>query len=252
MNIYYDRIKTFKDTVEYTEKYFNTCEKSIKHSNISNINYEKCNTFEETDITVLNEDTIDVYLKYINYSPVLLNLADPSIPGGCVNTGASAQEENIFRRTNYYKTLEMKFYPLLNNELVYSPSVKLFKTSEETGYKLIKKPVNISIIACPSVRHPELISDFSDFKHRSDKLLQYRKICMIFKTAIIHNHNVIILSALGCGAFKCPSEIVAKLFKKAINKYKKYFKSIVFAIKQPVDNLSKNNYEIFKKILCTL
>lgn len=113
----------------------------------------------------------------------------------------------------------------------------------------MENPMDISIIACSSVRHPELTKDFNDFKNETDRLIMYKKICMIFKTAAYHGHDTIILSALGCGAFKCPAEQVAKLFNLAIKKYKKYFKHIVFAMEQPVDNMSKNNYEIFKNII---
>lgn len=44
-------------------------------------------------------------------NPVVLNLADILVPGGCVESGSGAQEESIFRRSNYMKTLTADFYP---------------------------------------------------------------------------------------------------------------------------------------------
>ena len=55
------------------------------------------------------------------------------------------------------------------------------------------------------------------------------KIEFIFKMAIQHGHQYLILGALGCGAFNNPPYAVAKLFKQAILKFGRYFKKIGFA-----------------------
>lgn len=44
-------------------------------------------------------------------NPVVLNLADILVPGGCVESGSGAQEESIFRRSNYCRTLTSDFFP---------------------------------------------------------------------------------------------------------------------------------------------
>ena len=44
-------------------------------------------------------------------NPVVLNLADILVPGGCVESGSGTQEESIFRRSNITKTLMPEFYP---------------------------------------------------------------------------------------------------------------------------------------------
>lgn len=44
-------------------------------------------------------------------NPVVLNLADILVPGGCVESGSGAQEESIFRRSNITRTLTQDFYP---------------------------------------------------------------------------------------------------------------------------------------------
>ena len=44
-------------------------------------------------------------------NPVVHNLADILVPGGCVESGSGAQEESIFRRSNLAKTLTSDFYP---------------------------------------------------------------------------------------------------------------------------------------------
>jgi uncharacterized protein (TIGR02452 family) len=242
MNLFYNRINIYKETQQIANQYYKNIAQSIKHSNIQLING---NTLNKPIVTVVRNDTIDEYLNLLKdgYYPVLLNMANPSMPGGGVTQGASAQEENIFRRTNYFMTLIMSFYPILDSDTVYSKDVILFRSNEQTGYIPID-PILINIIACPSIMDPKLDQD-GLMKESKDTELQYSKICMILKTAIYHNHDSIVLSAFGCGAFRCPSEQVANLFKKAIGEYGHYFKKIIFAIKQPVDDQSKNNYQLF-------
>jgi uncharacterized protein (TIGR02452 family) len=256
MDIYYKRIQIYENTQKTANKFFNNIPESIKYNNESLDKEikekEKCNY--NTIVQVLQMDTLDA-LKLLSHkesgciNPVVLNMANPSHPGGGVEGGASAQEENIFRRTNYFLTLKMSFYPILNSDTIYSSGVTRFRSSEETGY-IFEEPQKICIIACPSVRHPELTQQ-GLFKNNHDLVMQYEKICNIFKTAIANGHDSIVLSAFGCGAFRCPPEEVAGLFKKALDIYGHYFKRVIFAIKQPVDDQSKNNYKIFEEILNT-
>ncbi len=250
MDQYYNRIDVYKNTQQMSNIYYPNQAQSIKctEDNMTNVLPK---SGSNPIISILKNDTLDecrnLILKGLN--PVLLNMADPSIPGGCVNMGASAQEENIFRRTNYFMTLKLvpEFYPIIGSDVIYSNGVLAFRSNEESGYKYIQ-PFIIDIIACPSIRHPELDQN-GLIRNKEDLDLQYSKICMIFKTAIKYGHDSLVLSALGCGAFKWPAEQVANLFKRAIDEYGSYFKEIVFAIKQPIDNQSKNNYQIFKDII---
>lgn len=75
----------------------------------------------QIDLSVVNADAIESALTLEN--PLVLNLA--SRPGGGVRAGALAQEEELFRRTAYHKTLHLEtgFYPLNEDEVVYSPNV---------------------------------------------------------------------------------------------------------------------------------
>lgn len=237
---YYPNIAT---TVKYTEKDFNSLYGGKK------IDIKKG---QRPTVTVVNNDTLDEYVTLLKegLKPAILNMASDESPGGGVMRGCAAQEENIFRRTNYFMTLEQNYYPIINADTIYSKNVVLFKTNEEHGYQLIDKPIRISIIASPSVKHPPL-NQHGEFRNKEDSDLEYRKIVMIFKTAIANGHDSMVLSAFGCGAYRCPPQQVAEIFKRVTGEYGSYFKKIVFAIKQPPDD-PRDNYKVFSNVLRTL
>ncbi|CAF5223448.1 unnamed protein product, partial [Rotaria magnacalcarata] len=68
-----------------------------------------------------------------------------------------------------------------------------------------------------------------------------------------HQHDCLILSALGCGAFKNPPTHVASIFKSVIQQYAGYFKTIHFAIVDDHNTGNQHNpdgnYLPFKRIL---
>ena len=122
-------MKTFNDRIQCWESTKKMCEQ-IDNPPIS-IKYEFNNNFifrkkYKTHIFVVNYDSLDcgITLKEFKFNPVVLNMADTNFPGGCVDLGSGAQEESLFRRTNYFKTLNLTssnhLYPLTENEAIYS------------------------------------------------------------------------------------------------------------------------------------
>lgn len=103
-------------------------------------------------------DAIDCCLVH-SPNALVLNLADDNFSGGCVAMGSGAQEEALFRRTNYCTSLKQELYPIKNDEIIYSPQVSVIKTNENTGWNLIdiNNQPKISFIACPGLKYPETI-----------------------------------------------------------------------------------------------
>lgn len=224
---------------EYESNFYKDPPKSIKYSSPLQINFNNLPKYS-CNIVVLKEDSIDVgyLLKRNNFNPVVLNMSCWVSAGGNVVAGARSQEEDLFRKSNYNKTLLQKFYPLKDIDTIYSNNVTVFKDS---NYNRII-PFYLSFIAAPSINNP------GESLNKNDSLLMTRKIKMLFDIALLNGHDSIVLSAWGCGAYRCPPIDIATLFKKEIDFYKQYFKNIFFAIK--VNNNSEtSNFNVFNKII---
>ena len=79
-----------------------------------------------------------------------------------------------------------------------------------------------------------------------EKLLTAR-ICRIFEIAVANENEVLILGAFGCGAFRNPPEIVARVFNKVMQDYLCYFDTIEYAVYHTEREVA--NYEVFYKTI---
>ena len=177
-------------------------------------------------------------------NPVVLNMASEYKPGGGVMKGSTAQEECLFRRSDYYRQYNKRLvqpHPdgtvIAYNELVYTPKVTVIK---DENYDLCE-PWTVSCIACPAIRNPVIHS--TDRYSKIDYQIMQFKIKAILQTAYFHEHDSVVLGALGCGSFHNPPTRVALMFKSELPVWDKKFKEIHFAI------LGDENYDIFKKII---
>ena len=201
-------------------------------------------------IIVDNIDSFDMARKMIvptdNNKILVLNLASFLSSGGGVERGCIAQEEDLYRKSNYFQANYRNFYPLRKSEVIYSPTVYIIKDS---NYNLLDKFVAVSCLAVAALKNPPLvkISGANNYYERDiDKTIMQEKIDMIFKVAIMNGHSDLVLGALGCGVYGNPKFEVALMFKNSIMKYGKYFKRIGFAILFRKEN---SNYNVFKKVL---
>ena len=77
-----------------------------------------------------------------------------------------------------------------------------------------------------------------------EKLLTAR-IRRIFAIAVANSNEVLVLGAFGCGAFRNPPELVAKVFNKVMQEYLCYFDTIEYAVYHTEHEVA--NYEAFYK-----
>jgi uncharacterized protein (TIGR02452 family) len=212
-------------------------------------------------IEVIEDDVLSVTKKLVDNGehPAVLNLASRQNPGGGVITGAGAQEEYLFRCSNYFGSLyqfahyansynlvkRKESYPLDKNfGGVYSPKVTIFRASEKSGYPKLEMPWSTSFIAVPAISSPLLIQDENDLYWLTEEMERAtkHKIRTIYRIALINGHTQLVLGAFGCGAFKNPPHHIAKLFHEVLEEkeFSSSFTHIVFAI---IDN--HNSYKWF-------
>lgn len=201
----------------------------------------------QTKISVVNCDCLVEAEKLVDMgmNVAVLNMASRRNPGGGVISGAGAQEENIFRRTNIFQSLyqfahyaylygverKEKQYPLDRNfGGIYSPNVTVFRGTEDEGYPLLDKPFNVSVISVAALNRPELTSDNKIIQHLIEPTKQ--KMRTIMRIALVNGHDAIVLGAFGCGAFRNPPAHVASLFHEVLeeDEFCNKFKHISFSI----------------------
>lgn len=198
---------------------------------------------QSATVKVYNTDTFDLAKQLIDrgLNPLVLNMANHKVPGGGVTRGAQAQEECLYRRSNYFATLSTSLYPLYDNQAIYSPDITVFKNSDYIDCE----PWKCSCIAVAGVRKPRpnpLIGINHSFTD-DETSLTFNKIQLMFHVAALNGHDSLVLGAIGCGAFNNPADEVCNLFKEVISNYGILFKEIVFAVMSGKDN---PNYLIFK------
>ena len=209
---------------------------------------ERCNT---TEIRVENKDCVQAAQQLIDlgYNPAMLNLADLYTPGGLVEYGSGAQEENLCRRSNLVLSLyqfsktRIAQYPNLKlkerecqfpmDELtggVYSGIVTFFRTSEQENSALVANPYNIPVISVAALNGPQIGNNGMIVDRDAEITLE--KMRTIFRIGMIKGHDSLVLSAFGCGAFANPPAHIAELFHQVIEEkeFKNVFKLIDFAI----------------------
>lgn len=206
---------------------------------------------QTTEVRVENKDCVQAAIDLINegFYPVLLNLADLYTPGGLVEYGSGAQEENLCRRSNLVQSLyqfsesRIRQYPELGliarkdqypmDEKyggVYSGLVTFFRGPESEGSQLLEKPYDIPVISVAALNGPRIGNDGRMFKEETAITLE--KMRTIFRIGLSEGHDAIVLSAFGCGAFSNPPSHIAQLFHQVMeeDEFKDWFRLIDFAI----------------------
>jgi uncharacterized protein (TIGR02452 family) len=211
----------------------------------------------KTIIEVSNSDSIDAAKQLLDsgYNPLILNFANDHHAGGGVASGAGAQEESLWRRTNLCETQVQILYPLRSTppEGIYTEKATVFKSKESEGCTLLAEPFQASFLAVPAIHNPKLDSH-GRFSENDERIFR-NKVELIFQTAFHKSHDSLVLGPFGCGAWNCPPQHVAEIFRSVCKTYNCIFKKIVFACyivegtSSSYRNQSALNFEIFNHVL---
>ena len=284
------RAKVFQSTLEIVKcgGYETPSGVIVRFDNLHNGKTLQDNVFCEKEISLRNvERKYDTEFKVVNqdclaYAKTLLdkdytddlcvlNMASAKNPGGGVYGGAGAQEEYLFRCSDYFRFLfqyadpasfdcEKVYgiphnmhhsYPLKDNfGGVYSHGVTVFRDTEANGYALLETPwqVNFVAVAANNIRR------FMDGRTTiPDQFIPstLNLIRTILRLAYNNGQRRLVLGAFGCGAFANPPKHMAELFKQVFNEkeFQGLFREIHFAIIED-HNSHGRNYNAFKEVLC--
>lgn len=224
----------------------------------------------DTELAVDNKDCVSVahILVGEGYSPCLLNFASAGHPGGGVENGARAQEESICRRSTLVGSLYCfsedysahygfphksgNNYPISGRySAIYSPEVTFFRYGNDCEF--LEEPFQCAVITCAALNlggRYELRLNPDGSMPEEARSITADKIRTIFRLALLHGHDSLVLGAFGCGAFCNPPEEIAELFKSVLeeDEFQNRFHLIVFAILED-HNSRGRNFETFRRIL---
>jgi uncharacterized protein (TIGR02452 family) len=226
--------KVIDDSIKSTEKYDS---KSISHNyRLMANNY--ISDGAKGQVLIYNSDCLEAGLlfKSYGYDPLVLNMASYSRPGGGYENGAAAQEENMFRRTNLFQCLNRKMYPIGMYDGIYTKGAVVIKDSEQKGYAYLDNYQTIDFMAFPAYKCKEedYIRDKDNYPWLNARVegIMQKKIDNMCKLGVGIGNDVLILSAVGGGAYGCPPWAVSNIMKDVIekNNYTKYYKYIVISI----------------------
>lgn len=204
--------------------------------------------FLPVEIKVVDADTFDTaigvakceqYMTVRDKRPVcVLNMANAHSAGGGWVNGALAQEEALCYRSSLSFTLKLRYYPLQDDQAIYSPTVVIIRESLKDGHKLLdltkpdELPV-VSVISIAALCRPLTDEGKPKYKNPKDRELMKEKMRIILRIAAYNGHRRLVLGAFGCGAFLNPREEVADCWVEVFNETEfkgGWWESIVFAV----------------------
>ena len=196
----------------------------------------------------------------------VLNFASATHPGGGVEWGATAQEEDLCRCSTLFPVLSqpslaMSFYepnrkarnPLHTDDLIYSPDIVIIKSEDESYERLDPEEwckVDIITCAAPDLRpprpdrfHPNIQPEPINISRDELYDLHLSRAQHILNVTAGQGVDILILGAFGCGAFRNDPNVVARAYVDALKEYANYFDVIEFAVYcSPFDT---KNYKAF-------
>ena len=207
--------------------------------------------FAQTLVSVGNTDTMEVIkqIHHVHSSTCIaggyrskiacLNMGNQVKPGGDWKIGGASLEELLFMRTTLSASLEEYLYPMRNLECIYTKDVTYIRNGKKEGYRFLAPNERFSfdvVTTCAfNLKKPVYvgteIAGYDDIPFTPEiEQLTYQKIRAILSACASNGADVLILGALGCGAYSNPPDRIAALFKQAIKEFTGVFSYVYFSI----------------------
>jgi len=219
-----------------------------------------------TQVRIINDDAFTIARDIIKKDPsaqghvAVLNLAsDIRRAGGWIRTLSQTQEEALCYSSTLYSTLKEEYFPWANTGAgsaagIYSPAIVVFKNDLTAGCKdlAVEDRVLVSVITVAAPRGPKLSADRLDFFSKDVLKNMQDKIRLVYRMAAHNGQDRVVLGAMGCGAYGCPAQAVAREMKSILleDEFKGRWKEVIFAVlSKDVDYWGKGNFGVFNAAL---
>jgi hypothetical protein len=214
----------------------------------------------------------------------VLNMASPSSPGGGWLNGAMAQEESLCYRSSLSLSLHRRYYPWKQRMGLYTADVVVIRGDMASGHRLLAPEVAaadlpvVSVISIAALRGPETrmerapitttalaesgVSEAGEEEtitkpsqprtvYASDaaRRLTKDKMRLCLRAAARRGHGLLVLGALGCGAFGNPPEEVARCWREVLREGEfagGWWEEVWFAV---LDGRGEGNLGVFEEVL---
>ncbi|EOO02425.1 putative mitochondrial chaperone bcs1 protein [Phaeoacremonium minimum UCRPA7] len=225
-------------------------------------------------VKVINEDTFNAALDLaaLHKAPnptdrgarvAVLNFASDIHPGGGWLNGAVAQEEALCYRSSLSLSLHKRYYPIAARQGLYTPDVVVIRSAMSNHHALLTpetKPADlpvVSVVSIAAIRNPpykkvSITKGDSTpttkvvFVKPGDRELTKDKMRLTLRISAYKGHSLLVLGALGCGAFHGPVEDIADCWAEVLKEDEfagGWWKEVWFAV---YDKHDEGNFEIFK------
>ena len=237
--------------------------------------------YAQTDLFVKNAHFYDVAVEMKNrgLNPMILDLANASMPGGAAANGrGNVQEEIMVYSSNLYEALkklsddnaahvrkvtaaggtyDSNFLPRDGGAII--PGVEFFRKWDGMGSResyAFQEPVAFDVFAAAAFRHKSRRDlgkgvDEDVYPEIKDETTYWymikNKIRAMFAAAAENGNDSLVLGAFGNGAFGNPVPETVKVFREVLEEFKGYFKEIRFAVLCPKhDDRTYQGYKVLE------
>ncbi|KAI0537052.1 hypothetical protein GGR58DRAFT_502654 [Xylaria digitata] len=155
---------------------------------------------------------------------------------------------------------------VMNEDTLDAAYVVLVRSSMSDGHRFLvpQMPITqlpiVSIISVAAIRRPALrtapgTSEYNShrlqttFKYPADRQLTKKKMRLALRIAAHEKHELLVLGALGCGAFRNPPEEVARCWSEVLDEIEfrgGWWREIWFAV---LDTKNEGNFNTFDRVL---
>lgn len=192
----------------------------------------------ETALAVANETSLAAARRLVDagHDVLVLNFASAKNAGGGFLGGAEAQEEFLARSSGLYACIrghEMyRFHRgrkdnAYTDYMLYSPGVPVLRNDDGAW---LDAPYRVAMLTAPAVNAGAVLRVQPE---RHDELVELmRARCRkVLAVAAAEGHDALVLGAWGCGVFRNPPGVVARLFGDWLRgEFAGVFRAVSFAV----------------------